>query len=113
MIKPEPVKENYSYDDTTFDVRIWVPENIVSAQSDLQVFCFNPIGEKVYDPGWTIKYDAPTPPATVTPKTIDPNWVIAGVAAAIVAFCIALVILERKRSKKRIAEAVAAATKIQ
>lgn len=113
MIKPEPAEENYTYDDIYFDVDIWIPETTIT-DGKLRVFCFNPLGEKVYDPGWTITADIPIIPENPDepgnpPQTVDLNWAIAIAAIVIFGFCIALAIVDKKKKKQAFEQAAAAA----
>lgn len=110
MVKPDPAGENFTYDDTYFDVKVWIPHSVIEEGKTLRVFCFNPIGEKVYDPGWTITYtQPPVPPAQTPPQTVDPNWVIAITAVLVFAFCVVLAIAEKRKRKAKMQAAIDAA----
>lgn len=108
LVKPEPPAEHYDYDNTYFDVKIWIPDSAIT-KGKLHVFCYNPIGQKVYDPGWTVTANIPLPPDEPSnpPQTVDPNWIIAIAAVIIFGVCVALAIADKKKKKQAYEQALA------
>lgn len=113
LIKPDPGKENYTYDDTYFDVRVHLYKDGETLKSN--VLCFNPQGEKVYDPGWTVIFNKPVPDVPDTPvnkvinvlglpQTLDANTIIVMAVLGVLALCIGLAIgskISRKRKEQK------------
>ena len=102
MILPEP-NPYYTYDETYFDVRVEASYDPGSTEK-IHVFCYNPIGEKVYDPGWTITLNQPTEPGpdpvNPLPQTFDANLIITVVAIGILLLCLLLVVIDKRKKNK-------------
>ena len=109
MVLPEP-KQYYTYDETYFDVRVEAGYDPGSTEK-IHVYCYNPIGQKVYDPGWTITYNEPgpgpgpdpdpdEPEPTRPPQTFDANLIITIAACSVLLLCLILTVIDRRRRAK-------------
>ena len=106
MVLPEPTPY-YTYDETYFAVRVEAAYDPGSTEK-IHVYCYNPIGEKVYDPGWTITYNEPgpgpgpepEPEPTNPPQTFDANLIITAAAIGILLLCLVLAAIDRRKKNK-------------